>query len=77
MRVGAKQVGDAGENTDRLEGMSLRRAAAAGDCRICVGADDGDVFDLRRIERQEMILVLEERDAFESAFERDGRSATE
>ncbi len=72
MHIRSEQVGDAGENADRLEGAGLRRAAAAGDRRISIGADDGDAFDLCRIERQEPAVVLEQGDAFESSLEGDG-----
>ena len=71
MRVGTEQVGDAGEDTDRLEGVGLRRAAATCDRGISVRPDDGDVFDFRGIERQQIPLVLEQRNAFESALKSD------
>ncbi len=75
--VGAEQVGDAGDDADGLEGRGFRGTSAAGNGRPCIGADDGDGLDLGRIERQEMAFVLEQRDAFQCAFKRDRRSATE
>ena len=71
VRIGAEKVGDAGEDADRLKGMRLRRTAAARDGRISVGADDGDVFDLRRIERQKFAFVLEQRDALKGFLKRE------
>ena len=48
VHVGADQIGDAGDDADGLEGLRLRRAAAAGDRRPSVWADDGDGLDLCR-----------------------------
>ena len=72
MDVGSEQIGDAGDDADRLEGRGLGRAAAAGDRRPCVGADDGDGLDFGRVERQNVAFVLEQRDAFERALQRNG-----
>jgi hypothetical protein len=51
---GAKEIGDSGDETDGLEGMRLRRATAACDCRIGVGADDGDGLDFCGVEREKL-----------------------
>ena len=70
--MGPTQIGDAGEDADRLEGLRLRRTAAAGNRRPGVGTDDGDGLDFGRIEREQVAFVLEQGDALARAIEGDG-----
>ena len=64
-------VAEAVEEAGGLEGIDVRAAAAAGYSGAGVGADDGDGVDVRGVEREEIVFVLEQGEAFACAFERD------
>ena len=67
-----QQVADAGDDADGIEGRGLGRSAAAGDRRPRIGAEDGDGLDLGTVERQNVVFILEQRDALERALQGDG-----
>ena len=72
VNIGTNQVGDAGECADRLESLRFRGASSAADRWIRVGSDDGDGLDFGRVERQQVTVILEERQALQCAVEGNG-----
>ena len=70
MHLRPKQIRHTGHNAAGLEGICLRRSAAAGHRRVRIRSNNRNRLDLRCIQRQNLALVLQQRQALQRAFKR-------